>query len=155
MFLKRTPPPELPIIAPAPSIDPSVRRQGAIEALNLIFRSVGDAVALARSEARPDQPDNFVAGQLMAFGHVVSCIERERDQLQQQLMQEAGLHAAPAEPVWDAEMALLTQLSLSSDELFRLAMDFRKVEEYAPEAADEASEGEAEKPPEAAFSTSS
>src|SRR5581483_8926362 len=110
-------------------LDPSMRRQGAVEALNLIARSVTDAVEAARAEATPGEPDNFLAGQLMAFGQVMLCIERERDLLQQQLMQEAGLHAPPAQPLWDAEMALLSQLPVSSDELFRLAMDFRKVEE--------------------------
>jgi hypothetical protein len=139
------------------SLDPSVRRQGAVEALNLIARSLCDAVALARSEAKPDEPDNFVAGQLMALGHVLGCIERERDLLQQQLMQEAGLHVAPSEPVWDAEMALLSQLPLTSEELFRLAMDFRKVEEYLPpDAVEEGSDAnlEAEKPAEEALSPS-
>ena len=137
MFLKRTPPPEPPLIAPPPPLDHSVRRQGAVETLNLIARSVSDAVAQVRSEAVPGEPDNFIAGQLMALGHVLSCIERERDLLQQQLMQEAGLYAPPAQPVWDVEIALLNQLPLSSDDLFRLAMDFRKVEEPAPPEAEE------------------
>jgi len=133
MFLLKRASQAEPLPAPEPpSLDPSVRRQGAVEALNLIARSVSDAVHSARQEAEPGKPNNFVAGQLMAFGHVVACIEQERELLQQQLVHEAGLHAPPAAPVWDEEMRLLDQLPVSSEELFRLAMDFRKVEEPEP-----------------------
>jgi len=74
-------------------------------------------------------------------------------------MQEAGLHASTA-AVWDEELELLKELPVSSEELFRLAMDFRKVEEAAPQedveatglepeprAASEASELDAESEP--------
>ncbi|MBV9121397.1 MAG: hypothetical protein JOZ39_11875 [Chloroflexi bacterium] len=123
-----------------------MRRQGSVEALNLIARSVAEAVAAARSEVEPGKTDNFLAGQLMAYGHVIAAIERERDLLQQQLVQEAGLHSPPAEPVWDAELALLSQSGLTSEDVFRLAMDFRQMElpslEVADETAPEATEGE-------------
>jgi hypothetical protein len=135
MFFRRPAPPEPPLADEPPRLDPSMRRQGAVETLNLIARSTADAVLAARAETEPGQPDNFVAGQLMAYGQILSCIERERDLLLQQLVQEAGLHAPPSEPVWDAELTLLRQLPVSADELFRLAMDFRRVEDPpAPEA---------------------
>jgi len=122
-------------------LDPSVRRQGSVEALNLMVRSVAEAVAVARADAKTGQADNLVAGQLMAFGQVIACIERERDLLQQQLIQDAGLHAPPSDLAWDAELVLLRQLPLSSEELFRLAMDFRKMPEIeTPEAAAESAD---------------
>lgn len=132
MLFRRTPPPDAAIVTQPVLLDPSVRRQGAAEVLNLMARSVADAVQVVRAEANEREPDNFVAGQLMAYGQVVAFIERERDQLQQQLIQDAGLHAPPAEPAWDAEITLLRQLPISSEELFRLAMDFRKMEEQSP-----------------------
>ncbi|HEU0168648.1 MAG TPA: hypothetical protein VFS62_12795 [Chloroflexota bacterium] len=134
MFFRRPAPPEPPLASEPPRLDQSMRRQGAVETLNLIAHSTAEAVTAARTEADPAQPDNFIAGQLMAYGQILSCIERERDMLLQQLVQDAGLHAAPAEPVWEAELTLLRQLPLSSEELFRLAMDFRKMEE--PPAAE-------------------
>ncbi|MBV8084099.1 MAG: hypothetical protein JO247_04705 [Chloroflexi bacterium] len=138
MFFRRSAPPEPPLGSEPPRLDPSMRRQGAVETLNLIAHSTSEAVAAARTEADPGQPDNFVAGQLMAYGQILSCIERERDLLLQQLVQEAGLHSPPTEPVWEAELNLLRQLPVSSDELFRLAMDFRKMEEPASDPAPEA-----------------
>src|SRR5437763_16620895 len=129
MFLKRSHPPEPVLASAAPPPDPSVRRQGAIEALNLMARSIADAVQVLQQELETGEPDNFVAGQFMALGHVVSCIERERDLLQQQLISEAGLHASSAAAEWDEEMKLLSELPVASEDLFRLAMDYRKVEE--------------------------
>ena len=128
MFFRRQASPEPAISPEPPTLDPSLRRQGAVEALNLIARTVCDAVQVARAETEPGEPDNFLAGQLMALGNVVGAIERERDLLQQQLVQDAGLHATPAAPSWDAELELLHQLPVTSEELFRLAMDFRKIE---------------------------
>jgi len=133
-----------------------MRRQGAVETLNLIAHSTAEAVSAARAEAEPGQPDNLVAGQLMAYGQLLSWIERERDLLSQQLVQEAGLHAPPTEPVWETELNLLRQLPLSSEELFRLAMDFRKVEDRAPqppEGEGEADSSDAPAAPEAAPAT--
>ena len=137
-FRRRADPPEPAFTAEPPRLDLSMRRQGAVETLNLIARSAAEAVASARDEAEPGRPDNFVAGQMMAYGQILGCIERERDLLQQQLVQEAGLHSPPVEPVWDAELALLHQLPVNSDELFRLAMDFRKVEDAPVEELPEA-----------------
>jgi hypothetical protein len=129
MFLKRSHPPEpvLPTTPPAPH--QSVRRQGAAETLNLIARSAAEAATALRQQAPAGTPDNFVAGQLMALGQVMTWIERELDLLQQQLINEAGLHASAGATQWDAEMKLLSTLPVSSEELFRLAMDYRKVEE--------------------------
>lgn len=129
MFLKRSREPEPVLFSAPPAPDPSMRRQGAVETLNLIARSVADAVSTARQQAEADKPDNFLAGQLMAFGQVVSSIESERDLLRQQLIHEAGLHAAAEAAEWDDEMKLLVDLPVTSEELFRLAMDYRQVED--------------------------
>ncbi|GEM_PF-3611757 len=136
MFFKRPQPLDV-LVAPTLA-DPvqSTRRQGAFEALNLMARSVADAAAAARSEALAGQPDNFLAGQFMALGHVMVCIERERDLLHQQLMQEAGLHLSSVGSAWDNELALLDPLPIASEDLFRLAMDYRKLDEPAPLAAE-------------------
>jgi len=72
MFLiKRSAAPESFLPAEPPQLDPSVRRRGAVEALNLIARSVADAGSAARQEVEPGQPDNFLAGQFMAWGQVM------------------------------------------------------------------------------------
>lgn len=133
MFLKRSHAVESVLPSEPPAPDSSVRRQGAAETLNLIGRSVAEAASGARQEVVAGHPDNFVAGQLMALGHVMSCIERERDLLQQQLINEAGLHASAGVRQWEEEMRLLAGLPVTSEELFRSAMDYRKVEEPAAE----------------------
>lgn len=144
MFLKRTHQPELVLSAAPPAPDPSVRRQGSAETLNLIAKSVAEAAGTARQETEADKPDNFAAGQLMALGHIMSCIERERDLLHQQLMNEAGLHASAGATQWDEELRLLASLPVTSEELFRLAMDYRKVEdEEVEEEAAGVGEGDA------------
>lgn len=129
MFLKRSRVPEPVLFSAPPAPDPSMRRQGAVETLNLIARSVAEAANTARQEAESGKPDNFIAGQLMALGQMVSCIESERDLLRQQLIHEAGLHASAEAADWDDEMKLLVDLPVTSEELFRLAMDYRKVED--------------------------
>ncbi|HUZ78421.1 MAG TPA: hypothetical protein VMV93_12660 [Chloroflexota bacterium] len=133
-----------PLVAPAQ--DESARRQGSVEALNLLARAVQEAVAQARKEVEVGGTDNFVAGQMMAFGVVLSCIEREREMLLQQLVREAGLSNAADAPGWAAERSLQDALPVASEDLFRLAMDFRQMPAATAEEIELLAEGEAAAP---------
>ncbi|MGH2518609.1 MAG: hypothetical protein ACRDF8_02295 [Chloroflexota bacterium] len=117
-----------------------------MEALNLLARALQDAVARVRGEVEAGGTDNFVAGQMMAFGVILSCIEREREMLLQQLVREAGLSNASDAPGWAAEMSLQDALPVASEDLFRLAMDFRQMPAAAAEEMELLVEGQAVAP---------